>query len=396
MAHRKIDQLEIVLKTAERCNLNCSYCYFFHAGDTSYKEHPPLIPSQVVSDVAQFLRQGCADFEIKTVIVVFHGGEPLLQPLREFDKMCTTIREALSEVPRFLLNMQSNGTLISEAWIEQFEKHQVAVGVSCDGFKENNDRFRVDHRGRGSYDRMLKGFQRLQRSAAEGKSYDPSLLSVINPSFNGRDIYHHFTRELGAKIVDFKLPDFTHDSFKESPEPYGRFLCELLSAWTEDDDPDIKVRILESAFRVLVGKECTVTTAGPAIPNYELVTISSNGDLGPDDGLRSASPSFLATGKNVQNTTLREFLEAPSFSRFHEASGRLPKGCEPCIWKEICRGGNLLHRYSAKNQFDNPSVMCVALKQFYKAVVRYMLDHGIAQRDLLTVLKLDNQELLTV
>ena len=33
--------VEVILKTAERCNLNCSYCYFFHGGDDSYKKHPP-------------------------------------------------------------------------------------------------------------------------------------------------------------------------------------------------------------------------------------------------------------------------------------------------------------------------------------------------------------------
>jgi uncharacterized protein len=39
----------IILKTVERCNLNCKYCYFFNGGDESYKKHPAFISKNVIN-----------------------------------------------------------------------------------------------------------------------------------------------------------------------------------------------------------------------------------------------------------------------------------------------------------------------------------------------------------
>src|SRR3546814_3929234 len=35
-----IDALQVVYKVAERCNINCSYCYYFHMGDETPLERP--------------------------------------------------------------------------------------------------------------------------------------------------------------------------------------------------------------------------------------------------------------------------------------------------------------------------------------------------------------------
>ena len=36
-----------VLKIAERCNLNCSYCYMYNKGDLSYLRRPKFMSSEV-------------------------------------------------------------------------------------------------------------------------------------------------------------------------------------------------------------------------------------------------------------------------------------------------------------------------------------------------------------
>ncbi|MCS5707958.1 4Fe-4S cluster-binding domain-containing protein [Candidatus Berkiella cookevillensis] len=75
----KLNRLEVVLKTVERCNINCSYCYFFNDKDKSFLKHPKYISLKMIEDVCHFLRVGIEKLKIENLVIIFHGGEPLLQ-----------------------------------------------------------------------------------------------------------------------------------------------------------------------------------------------------------------------------------------------------------------------------------------------------------------------------
>jgi len=38
----------VVVKVAELCNLNCSYCYMYNHRDTSYKTRPKIMSENVL------------------------------------------------------------------------------------------------------------------------------------------------------------------------------------------------------------------------------------------------------------------------------------------------------------------------------------------------------------
>lgn len=170
-------KLVLILKTAERCNLNCKYCYFFNGGDQSYKKHPPLISKGVVNQLVKFLSEGIQDLGIEHILVVFHGGEPLLQPIAQFTEMCFLLQSHLSPLTSIDFKVQTNATLISEKWIDAFSQFRVSVGVSLDGPKEYNDIDRIDHRNRGSYDAVRKGIHLLQEGVHQKKI--PDILTYL-------------------------------------------------------------------------------------------------------------------------------------------------------------------------------------------------------------------------
>lgn len=386
MQNRPIKLLEFIIKTVERCNLNCSYCYFFHHGDNSYKHHPAFISMETIIETAKFLRQGCLDLGISNVIISLHGGEPMLQPRSAFDQMCTIFKEQLSDHVNLVLAMQTNGTLITDEWINLIAKHDVGVSISCDGPKENHDRFRLDHQGKGSFDSMVKGLKTLQKAYITHKIQLPGLLCVINPSLHGGSLYRYFRNELGIMNMNFLFPAVTHDTSQEDPSLYGRFLCELFDAWAEENNKDVNVRLLESTLRLLLGKPANFSQGGPVKDFYQAITITSAGDINSDDTLRSTNPDFMVTGKTVRNTTLREVLQHPAFEIVRHATNKLPLECKSCCWQKICKGGYFVHRYKHDNGFDNPSIMCSALKQFFAKVAQYVIDNGFSQSQLEDVL----------
>src|SRR3954447_1105962 len=68
----------VVLKVAQRCNLNCTYCYVYNRGDDSWRARPKFISEDIIRQLATRIRQHCARYSCSLFTVELHGGEPLL------------------------------------------------------------------------------------------------------------------------------------------------------------------------------------------------------------------------------------------------------------------------------------------------------------------------------
>lgn len=365
------DHLEIVLKTVERCNINCTYCYFFQGDDKSYKAHPPFILRSTIEKLTAFLIDGIKEFNLKHIQIDFHGGEPTLQKKVDFDFMCDYIYSRLNCLADVTFMLQTNATLIDDEWIELFSKHKVSIGISIDGSKDINDRFRVDYQGRGTYDRTVQGLKLLQEAYRRQRIDQVGALCVINPLNDASKLYHHLVHELGIQKIDFLLPDYTHDNFdRENPEVYGKFLCDLFHSWTKDDDPSVKIRTLNQALSFFAQRK--------AVPSKQLppITVSSNGDLSPDDSLRSGIPNLMGRS-SIYSHSLSSFFSSCEMQEVMEATENSPDACKSCCWERVCKGNSLISRYDKQNKFNNPSVFCIGLKRFYSEVVKYAAVHGI-------------------
>lgn len=379
---KTLKHLEVILKTVERCNLNCTYCYFFHGEDHSYKKHPPFIKLDTIQKLTQFLVDGVKEFKLQKIQIDLHGGEPTLQKKEAFDEMCSHFRSHLDPITELTIALQTNATLIDEEWIDLFSKHNIFIGLSIDGPKEINDKFRVDYSGNGSYDRVIKGLKKLQQSATDNKIQPIAALCVINPNHSAKKLYHHIVHELKIDNLDFLLPDYTHETFvNENPDNYGKFLSDLFQTWIEDDNPQIQVRILNSALSLLTGGKTQLKGFGPGSNDIEAITVSSNGDLSPDDSLRSGIP-HLMNKSNIFTSSLKQFFESREMKEVVEAETNTPDKCKFCCWEKVCGGNALISRYNSEKGFNNPSVFCSGLKSFYTAVTRYILENGISREKL--------------
>lgn len=372
-------KLEVILKTVERCNINCTYCYFFNGGDDSYKFHPPYISLDTIKNTATFLSKACDDFKLEAIQIDFHGGEPTMQKKDQFDAMCQHFYDTLSKKVDLTFALQTNGMLVNDEWIKLFSKYNVSIGVSIDGSKEYNDIARIDHNGNGTYDRVVAGIRKLQQASKEGKVSKISSLSVINTEYPAKEMYRHLVDILNITQFDFLLPDFTHENFaNQNPLKYGKYLCNLFDEWVIDDLPNIKVRILRSTLSMLLGRNSELLDLGPENNDMFAFTIASNGDLSPDDTLRTTDPKLIFTNANVNNIDLKEFLDFPIFEALSRAKRELPQKCADCCWNKLCNGGMTINRYSKERIFDNPSVYCEGLKVFYAHVTSYLISKNIS------------------
>jgi uncharacterized protein len=369
--------LNIVFKISERCNLKCDYCYFFFSGDDTWKLHPPLVPRQVVEDLGAFVARSARDQKLEVIQLVFHGGEPLLMSKPRFAEMCDTLR-GYENGFRFNFSMQTNGVLLDDGWIDLFERYRISAGVSLDGPPVVNNLHRLDLKGNSSYDRTVAGLRLLQQAAAQGRVSEPGLLSVINPFANGADVYRHFAHDLGVTHMSFLTPDYTWDSVVGESLIRGveRFLLASLRAWLADKNPQIQIRVFSELLSAMLDPQAMEVVHTYRDDYRNIISVSSNGDLGPEDTLRTLDPRFASMGLNVAKNDLRDLLESDAWREQAEAATVRPEKCEGCGWWKICKAGRPINRYSKALGFSNPSLYCSGLKDMYAELGAFLVRNG--------------------
>jgi uncharacterized protein len=378
-----VRSLSVVLKTAERCNINCDYCYFFYRGDESYRTHPPTISHQTLEGVSRFLKRGVAESGLRELNIVFHGGEPTLQRVADFDQMCSLLRDTLAvDVDALTFAIQTNGTLVDDHWVAALARHKVRVGVSLDGPRPANDAHRIDRRGRGTYERTVRGLRLLQAAAQDGRlEHAPAILSVINPTLDARDVLFHFSDDLGVKTMDFLLPDLNPDSAASCDvTAFGDYLCRLFDAWLLRRKQGVEVRIFSALLQKFIGHRSFLFdhALDPTdSADIEAITISSDGSVAPDDSMRSTSLWKHVGVRNVHQNSLLELLRSPEMRQIRAGRRHVPGDCGGCVWENICGGGFLQNRWNANAGFDSRSVYCVALKEMFLHFTAHLVSRGV-------------------
>ena len=66
----------VLVKTASRCNLNCTYCYVYNLGDDNWKYQPRRMADEIQAAVISRLGE-LSHAQHRPLSVVLHGGEPL-------------------------------------------------------------------------------------------------------------------------------------------------------------------------------------------------------------------------------------------------------------------------------------------------------------------------------
>src|SRR5260370_21781474 len=181
----------VVLKIAQRCNLNCTYCYVYNRGDNSWKLRPALISDKVVRALGHRISEHSASYSLEHFVVEFHGGEPLLLGKNRMQRMVDVLRASCPSVELRMI-LQTNRVLLDEEWLDLFERNRIGFGISLDGPPELADRHRVFLNGEGSTNRVLDNIKRLRRAGPRFDQLLGGVLCVVDPSMAGGGLVRRF------------------------------------------------------------------------------------------------------------------------------------------------------------------------------------------------------------
>lgn len=345
----------VLIKLASRCNIQCTYCYWFRDADV-YKK-PAVLTRDSEDAFCARLEEHIREFELDQFLVVFHGGEPLLFPKHRFDAFLKKIRAIEDRTGCAIQRgVTSNGILIDEAWVRLFKEHDVVVTVSLDGPAEINDKYRVDFKGKGTLAGTLKGIDCLRDGGIE-----PGLISVCNPATDPEKVLAFVVDELGFPEFDILPPDATH---VDNPPPIADYFIKLFDVWYDKYAArGVRIATLDAMIRGLVGKLSLSDTIG--LGPIETVTLMTDGSLEPLDVLRITGDGSTASKLNVRSDAIKDVRNDPVWRQAFEASTQLCDTCMNCEYLDSCGGGHLAQRWSRERRYDNPSVYCESWKRIF-------------------------------
>ena len=138
----------LILELTGQCNFACRYCY---AAEKKPLSMPLAVAKQAVASVA------ASQESQEPFLVQFTGGEPLLAA-EALLKTAAWIRERKWPA---VLQMQTNGSLLTAELAKQLRQYGVGVGVSVDGRPAVHDQMRCFPDGKGTMQSVALGMKNL-------------------------------------------------------------------------------------------------------------------------------------------------------------------------------------------------------------------------------------------
>ncbi|MHA1369661.1 MAG: radical SAM protein, partial [Promethearchaeota archaeon] len=145
-----------VFPSGSFCNLGCKYCYAY--------DKPGMMKKDVMHDVLQFLFYKQPH---KRIRVHFFGGEPTVNWKILYDFV--EIGKAMSKQRQIdvKFSMTTNGTLLDSDKIDWLKQNFTHILLSLDGRPETHNKYRVDKKGKGSFEMiplkaLLQAFPNLE------------------------------------------------------------------------------------------------------------------------------------------------------------------------------------------------------------------------------------------
>jgi radical SAM/SPASM domain FxsB family protein len=362
-----------ILKVANRCNIDCDYCFVFNSKDQVARRLPARMELDVARAAARRIGEHARTHNLPTVHMVLHGGEPLLAGVRHMADLLGIVRDEIPAGTQVRFELQTNGILLNESWLDLLEQYEVAVGVSLDGPPAANDRHRLTLAGRSSAVQAVHGIE-LLRSRPH---LFAGLLAVVDLANDPVEV-HDYLASFEPPTIDFGLPHGTHDDPPHRTDPdipeYGLWMSRVYDAWLARPEYQHSIRMLEDIVALNSGVRSSVETLGLAPPTS--VVIESSGDIEGVDTLRAVEEGASQLGSHVSSRSFDQILNHPKLLHRQHVRSSLAEQCQRCPLLEVCGGGYLPHRFSTERGYRNPSVYCADLGYLIRHVQGSLREHG--------------------
>ena len=367
------------------CNLDCTYCYYLEKEKLFPKgENFKMTPEVMETYIQQYI----ASQNTLEVTFSWQGGEPTLLGLEYFKKI-VELQRRHSGGRKINNTLQTNGTLLDDAWCAFFQENSFLIGLSIDGPRKLHDTYRLDKGQKPTFDRVMDGINLLKKHRVEFNT-----LTVVSASNAKHPLeVYEFLREVGSGYIQFiplveRLPGESAVvnglDFAEPPESgqlpspvtrwsvpselYGDFLITIFNEWVSRDVGKVFVQMFDVSLGIWSGH-------GPGLCLFlencgEALAVEHNGDLYSCDHF--VYPKYHLG--NIMNDSLGAMVNSDQQRSFGQAkSETLPKYCRECDVRFACHGECPKHRLlTTPDGEEGLNYLCAGYKKYFHHVDPYM------------------------
>jgi len=148
--------------------------------------------------VETFIRQYLALRDVPEVQFVWQGGEPTLLGV-EFFRRVVELQRKYANGKTVTNAIQTNGILLDDEWCEFLTEYGFLAGLSIDGPRELHDRYRVDKRGKPTFDAVMRALEFLKKHNTPFNT-----LTVVNDANSQHPLeVYRFLKEVSEGFMQF-------------------------------------------------------------------------------------------------------------------------------------------------------------------------------------------------
>jgi len=369
------------------CNIDCKYCF--------YLEKEKLYPSGEkwkMSDevLEEYIRQYIESQTVPEVSFAWQGGEPTLLGVGFFRKV-VELQKRYAAGKRISNAFQTNGTLLDDEWCEFFSENNFLIGLSIDGPRELHDKYRVDRKGEGTFDQVMRGQSFLKKHKTEFNT-----LTVVNRANSQKPLeVYRFLKEIGSGFIQFiplveRLPDgplkvLGYDlasppddlgaehklpvtAWSVEGRQYGEFLVSIFDEWVRQDVGRVYIQLFDVALGTWMGMGASLCVfaekCGAAL------AMEHDGDVFSCD--HYVYPQYKLG--NIMNGSLGNMVNSLQQRKFgSDKSDTLPQYCKKCEVRFACNGECPKHRFIQTPDGEyGLNYLCPGYKKFFNHIDPYM------------------------
>jgi uncharacterized protein len=366
------------------CNIDCTYCFFL-SKEALYPSEKHRM-SEATLDA--YIRQLLESHRGPNVIVSWQGGEPTLMKLEFFQHAVELVDKYRRPGQTVDHAFQTNGLLLDDDWCAFFKSKGFLVGLSVDGPRELHDTYRLNRKGEGTFDLVMRGWRYLRKHGVEF-----NILCTVNAANqdHGREVYRFIRDELAAKWMQFipiveratsETIDIANQGWSErsgqkrmlykqsgdlvtdrsvGEKKYGQFLIDIFEEWLRYDVGRVYVQLFDATFEAYFGRNLLCIHAptcgqGPVL--------QYNGDVYACD--HYVEPGYKLG--NIHETHMLELVSSLTMRKFGEAKrDGLTKQCRECKARPLCNGGCPKDRFALSRDGElGHNYLCAGLEEFFK------------------------------
>lgn len=349
-----------------------------------------------------YIRQLIAAHNSPQVTVAWQGGEPTLMGI-DFYRRAVELQEKYRKPGMTFENtMQTNGTLLDDEWCRFFKENNFLIGISIDGPRELHDAYRVDKKGGGSFDRVMKGLRLLQKHGVEYNVL--TTVNRVNADYP-LEVYRFLRDEAGTDWIQFipvieRINDEGRTLYQQGdrvsdrsvqPEQFGGFLSRIFDEWVRNDVGRVFVQTFEASARRWLGLPSGMCvfeeTCGTGL------ALEHNGDLYSCDHF--VEPEYLLG--NIMENELGVLAASEKQYRFgQDKRDTLPQVCRECEVFFACRGKCPKNRFlTTPSREYGLNYLCKGWKAFFQHVdypmqiMAGLMRRGYPASEVMRILALD-------